>query len=761
MVNLITSEVKYCTYQEKIYTGDIVILMGIENQLNITMETSGDKTILSEEDIIVLNSKTPVLIKAAKTLYAEFTISLRDFKKLFANQKYRFLCDSTSTKNDNFAILRKYLTELLVLQYESTEYQRAEWNKVSCELLIFLVSNFATDVFITGNHKSLENITDYISEHFQEELSLKQISSQFHMTPTYFSRFFKKNFGVNYYPYLCNVRLENAMEDLLHSDKNLLCVAMDNGFPNEDSFRKYFSEKYEMSPYEYRVKQKEAEQKKKKEQKENLLTAMKKLSGVQKTEQIQDVVTIDTNNKQQYRPYWREIINLSDCNLLLNYEAREQFEELQKELNFQYVRIHLDWSKFSEEEIYTFYLEEQSFDFLLKNNLKLWFTISVRELQESKMLFAYLKKMLSHFAPHYGSNEIRNWRFELEYNTLFDEEKAELYWRLYDKIKEILAIYQIEELLGAGLELGDWEGIRKFEEFAKKNQRKLPALTMQAKPYMCRETGEGMAVNRVTDSGYVKNQLQTFRENFPEFTSEVSDIYITDYYDSIQRMNILNDSCYRGAAIIKNVIECFGKASALPHSVPLDLSYANGIKDKVLFGGDGLITKQGFRKPSYYAYSFLQKAGPYYLGKKENAIIFGNEFLEYQIICHNCKRLSYHYYLDEMEQHLEKMGQYFDDENEKELKFRLEHVKNGRYIVKKHSVNMQHGSVQDEVRRIAPYESLLVPAFLHNDDVEYLKQIVVPQQTLRTYEVEDGVLELQITLSANEICYLNIQYAYY
>ena len=114
-----------------------------------------------------------------------------------------------------------------------------------------------------------------------------------------------------------------------------------------------------------------------------------------------------------------------------------------------------------------------------------------------------------------------------------------------------------------------------------------------------------------------------------------------------------------------------------------------------------------------------------------------------------------------MEQHLEKIEQYFDDQNEKELKFRLKNVKNGRYIVKKHSVNMQHGSVQDEVRRIAPYETLLVPAFLHNDDVDYLKQILVPQQTLRTYEVDDGVLELQITLSANEIAYLNIQYAYY
>ena len=202
MGNLITSEVKYCTKHETICTSDIVILMGIENQLKIKMESSEKERTLSEEDIIVLNSKTPVSIKATRALYAEFLVSYRKFRELFSHKKYRFFCDSTNTKNDNFAILRKYLTELLILQYENTEYQLAEWNKVGCELLIFLVSNFATDVFTTENHKSLENVTDYISEHFQEELSLKQISSQFHMTPTYFSRFFKKNLDKIIYVFL-------------------------------------------------------------------------------------------------------------------------------------------------------------------------------------------------------------------------------------------------------------------------------------------------------------------------------------------------------------------------------------------------------------------------------------------------------------------------------------------------------------------------------------------------------------------------------
>ena len=59
--------------------------------------------------------------------------------------------------------------------------------------------------------------------------------------------------------------------------------------------------------------------------------------------------------------------------------------------------------------------------------------------------------------------------------------KAELYWTLYDKIKEILAIYQIEELFGAGLELGDWDGIRQFEEFAKKESKKITCIDYAGK----------------------------------------------------------------------------------------------------------------------------------------------------------------------------------------------------------------------------------------------------------------------------------------
>ena len=89
MERVITSAVKYCTECEKICSNDIIILLGIENELNITMD-AGEGMILTEDEIIVINSKTPVSIRAAKSLYAEFTILHQKVQKIISKQKVSF-----------------------------------------------------------------------------------------------------------------------------------------------------------------------------------------------------------------------------------------------------------------------------------------------------------------------------------------------------------------------------------------------------------------------------------------------------------------------------------------------------------------------------------------------------------------------------------------------------------------------------------------------------------------------------------------------
>lgn len=65
----------------------------------------------------------------------------------------------------------------------------------------------------------------------------------------------------------------------------------------------------------------------------------------------------------------------------------------------------------------------------------------------------------------------------------------------------------------------------------------------------------------------------------------------------------------------------------------------------MLYGGTGIITKDGILKPAGFAFDFLNRLLPYYIGKEENCILTTDGHGSYGILCHNAKKLNYNYYL--------------------------------------------------------------------------------------------------------------------
>ena len=204
-MNFIQIQISQGVHRESCCTKDLIIFMNLKQHLTITK--NGSRFVLKERDIVLISPASRFLLDGTDALFVRYTICMYEFRKIFPNKRYQFVCDSTNELNDNYDLLRRYLTSLLLVQYEEKEYQQAEWNKISYELLIFLVNNFTVTDFAAKDSGRLEDITDYIDANYQYELSLKQISRQFHMTPQYFSKYFKKNAGMNYYQYLITVRL--------------------------------------------------------------------------------------------------------------------------------------------------------------------------------------------------------------------------------------------------------------------------------------------------------------------------------------------------------------------------------------------------------------------------------------------------------------------------------------------------------------------------------------------------------------------------
>lgn len=89
-------------------------------------------------------------------------------------------------------------------------------------------------VTISGkkNTDTLRGILEYVSAHYREPVQQAEIAREFFFTKESFSRFFKKNTGMTFGEYLRLYRVKMARKELLESDRLILDIAVDNGFPD-------------------------------------------------------------------------------------------------------------------------------------------------------------------------------------------------------------------------------------------------------------------------------------------------------------------------------------------------------------------------------------------------------------------------------------------------------------------------------------------------------------------------------------------------
>ena len=131
------------------------------------------------------------------------------------------------------------------------------------ELLYLLCRDALADreeIFPINNEKNLERLRGimlYVNQHYTESIKQQAVAKKFYFTTEYFSRFFRKNTGMTFKEYLMRVRVKQAKEEVLHTDKSMLEIAMDTGFTDSRSLIHAFKEVYNITPYHFRKKMNE------------------------------------------------------------------------------------------------------------------------------------------------------------------------------------------------------------------------------------------------------------------------------------------------------------------------------------------------------------------------------------------------------------------------------------------------------------------------------------------------------------------------
>jgi len=112
------------------------------------------------------------------------------------------------------------------------------------------------DIYSPGNTKEavdrLSEVYKYVLDHFQKNISLKDIAGIAGLTPQSFCRWFKKKTSKHFFDYLNEVRIFNACEMLIGSTAPVAEIAYYCGYNTVSNFNKLFKEATGLTPGQFR-----------------------------------------------------------------------------------------------------------------------------------------------------------------------------------------------------------------------------------------------------------------------------------------------------------------------------------------------------------------------------------------------------------------------------------------------------------------------------------------------------------------------------
>lgn len=105
---------------------------------------------------------------------------------------------------------------------------------------------------VTESAKFREEVIAYISERIGSEVSVSEMANAFHLSPSAFRRKFIRLLNTTPKVFIQERRLEHAFEYLTYDDMTITEVASKTGYNDPSYFSKAFTQKYRMSPSQYR-----------------------------------------------------------------------------------------------------------------------------------------------------------------------------------------------------------------------------------------------------------------------------------------------------------------------------------------------------------------------------------------------------------------------------------------------------------------------------------------------------------------------------
>lgn len=771
-------ELIYLTNEKKHFHQELELIYLIDREASLDAEES---YVLKQNDIAVINSNIQHSVSTgSRTIAFRLMIPYRLLGRMTSEEVVFFQCNSALYISNNYKEIRR-LAETLLLNYLSMDSRDlSELASIIFQIIHELLENFSVDknriaLYLKKfENRKIDRILNYINLHYFEPLSLMDVAEHFGVSETYLSRYFKKQTGENFVNYVNDVRTDNAAFELSSTEKSITNIAVDNGFSTPSVMNRYFRRKYGITPSGYREKSRiisrEAviEEEKAEQVKEQISRKIEedtKKSGSSKKVVIRNLRdSAEWTNKNM-------LINIGEAGVVGEAQIQKHILFIREVLGFPYVRI---WNLFSEKfmitedfsgDSFNFDYLDRIFDFFVHNKIPLFVDMGKRtrvimgtssnELYSAMQQYTLAdigewKNLLEHFIVHltrrYDRKILEQWIFEFPWNKEAYYEENYDYVMAYRTGREIIKKH-LPNCRIAGVcpnpDVNEKQ-IRNVIHELKVQEIFPEILTMKVFPDYSHQMMEEVIHHAGNDYLYARRFIEKIRA-MAEEEGAACQICVCEWSNSISNRNIIQDSCARGTYVIRFIQSIWQLVDMLGFwhgSDAVDLFYDS---KKLIYGGGGLLTKDGIKKPSFYAFEFLSKLGNHMLRIGNNYIMTRNSAGTIICLCFNHREYSSYYYLKKDTEILD-ISKVFLSEDRERIEFTINGLEqDGIYIVKEEVINSKAGSIQDEWQLLGNQEEL------GSGEITYLKNMCIPKLYMKQTVSVGGEINFSVVLEPHEM----------
>ena len=765
----------------------------------IQVEVDGHATYLNGNAIMLVEADTPYTVTGHGS---NLVMTIRMDYDFFVQGKAQrglglLVCNSAEDDERDYSMLRQMLSHIALNYFEVSGNQKLRQLELCYALLYYLnTTHFvsASPELMGGlnTEKRGRQIVSYIESNYMHELQLETLAELTYLTPSHLSRMFKKITGTNFKEYLQEVRLRHAVEEMRRTDHTITAIAFNNGFPNVNALNTAIRRKYGMVPNEFRdtmIKEAPAEAELEPYQvveydkvRANLQilagSEPPKAMGIYRYPDQVEYHIDDVGKFQPIQAVWKTMINVGTIQSMTNAGMRAQLTLLQSEIGFQYARLE---SVLTDESIpmmadgkYNFTYFDRTVDMLLSLNMIPFLDLSLKGdymlLSESRIIHrggkprsqqsdrAFVDKvsaLLRHCINTFGANEVERWCVEI--GALHDE-MLNLLERPEEYVRRFKTVYQMIKEWLPKIKVGgpdhniamETDILENALAMMRKDSVMFDFFSLCAVPHTRTVREDGSTHFMVSPNpNYVRDCVTELRDILDRMGMGGIPIWVTAFGPEVRTRNYVNDSCYQATFIAKNTIDLIGLVDVIGYWQLSDIDTEYIDTPRILFGGTGIMSKDGLKKPGFTTLKRLSSINTLMVEKTGSLLLTTNGINTYNIVLYNYAHFTNEYCLSSGDGvTYGNVYTVFGDAATRNISVSLNGLQPGRYKVITTTLNRESGSLFDEWLRYGIIDEL------QPHDIRYLRDIVHPHRAVRYQDCENGSMKLTLQMLPHEVKFL-------